>query len=372
GLCYQWQVSIGGGGFNNAAANVNNIDYFISQTYYSSPGTYRFRRVISSSTTACNGNSDEVTLIVNSVPTVAPLTGIQTICTGSTTTFSSTTTDGVWSTDNPGVATVAGGVVTGISGGSANISYTVTGGNGCPTTVSRSVTVIATPTAVTALPLTSAICFPGSVNLTGSANIVSPVTLISDNFNSVGTLFTSAGTTTGGVIFSRQSSGFIAGVFPITNNDGTQFMIADAASFGAATTSSTLTTSPLINTTGFTTLNLTFRHTYDMGNSDGVSVQVSTDPGNTVWNSVVSYNTAQGAANNFVPVSIDLTPYINQPNLKFRFNFNSTVNFNVSWWAIDDVQLTGTPAVLYSWAANTGAGINGLPAGAGTPSTTNT
>jgi hypothetical protein len=371
GPAYQWQVSINGGNFNNAVGSSTNVDYFINSTYYSAAGTYVFRRVISSSTTACNGNSDNVTLIVNTVPPVAPLTGLQTICAGSTTTFTTTTGSGVWSTDNPGVATVSGGTVEGISGGSANISYTVTGGNGCPTTVSRSVTVIATPTAVTALPLTSAICFPGSVNLNGSANIVSPVTLIGDNFNSVGTLFTSAGTTTGGVIFSRQSSGFIAGVFPITNNDGTQFMIADAASFGAATTSSTLTTSPLINTTGFTTLNLTFRHTYDMGNSDGVSVQVSTDPGNTVWNSVVSYNTAQGAANNFVPVSIDLTPYINQPNFKFRFNFNSTVNFNVSWWAIDDVQLTGTPAVLYSWTANTAPAINGLPVGAGTPSASN-
>lgn len=127
-------------------------------------------------TTTANGCTAQASVTVtvdNTAPTVAALTGTQTVCEASTTTFSSTTGGGVWSSNNTSVATVNAGVVTGVSGGTASISYTVTGANGCITTVSRTVTV-------NALPVTTGviICAAGSGSLTSSTSCPSntPVT----------------------------------------------------------------------------------------------------------------------------------------------------------------------------------------------------
>ncbi len=71
------------------------------------------------------------------VVNLGPITGITSICPGSTVTLSNTTPGGVWSSDNISVASVSGSVtVTGGSAGTANISYTVgTCAVGIPVTV---------------------------------------------------------------------------------------------------------------------------------------------------------------------------------------------------------------------------------------------
>ena len=69
------------------------------------------------------------------------LTGAGAICTGTTLALADTISGGTWASDNTAIATVNGsGTVYGLTGGSANISYTLT--NGCGTnTVSQAVTV---------------------------------------------------------------------------------------------------------------------------------------------------------------------------------------------------------------------------------------
>ncbi|WP_193372059.1 Ig-like domain-containing protein, partial [Pedobacter agri] len=53
--------------------------------------------------------------------------GTNTVCVGSTTQYSNSTSGGVWSSSNTAVATVnASGLVTGVSAGTATIIYTVT------------------------------------------------------------------------------------------------------------------------------------------------------------------------------------------------------------------------------------------------------
>ncbi|WP_298223226.1 T9SS type B sorting domain-containing protein [Flavobacterium sp.] len=72
------------------------------------------------------------------------LNGGQTICVGGTTTFGSSVSGGSWTSQNPAVATVISstGVITGVSGGSANMEYTLPGAGGCASTsVTRSVNV---------------------------------------------------------------------------------------------------------------------------------------------------------------------------------------------------------------------------------------
>ena len=316
-------------------------------------------------------STDSVTVTVDTAtPTVAALTGTQTVCDESTTVFSSTTLGGAWGTSNSGIATVADGTVTGVAPGTTNINYTLTGANGCTTTVSRSVTVNPLPTTVVASGATS-ICEGASTNLTGSATIpyASTTTPINENFNGVPT-FAAAGT---GTIFVKRNSGQAVGLTTITNNvDASSYMITSASAFGAATTTSTLT-SPAINTTGLTTLSFTYNHSYTRGNSgtNTAVVQVSTD--NTNWTTVKTYTTNQGANNNFVADNINLNSYVNNAALRIRFTTTISVNFGTGWWAVENPTLTATSpiAAQYSWTADTASGVNGLPSGSGTPATGN-
>lgn len=358
GNTYSWSPTTGLS--SSTAANPN-----------ANPATTTTYTVTKTNTTSGCTSTDSVTVTVDTTaPTVAALTGTQTVCAESTTVFSSTTLGGTWGTSNSGIATVADGTVTGVASGTTNINYTVTGANGCTTTVSRSVNVNPLPTSVVASGATS-ICDGASTNLTGSATItsVSTTTPINDNFNGVPT-FAAAGT---GTIFVQRNSGQAVGLTTITNNvDGSSYMITSASAFGAATTTSTLT-SPAINTNGMSTLSFTYNHSYTRGNSgtNTAVVQVSTD--NTNWTTVRTYTTNQGANNNFVADNINLNAYVNNAALRIRFNTTITVNFGTGWWAVENPRLTATApiAAQYSWIADTAPGVNGLPSGSGTPATGN-
>ena len=330
---------------------------------------------VTKTTTAngCTATSQVVVTVDTTVPTVAALTGTQTVCAGSNTLFSSTTGGGVWSTSNGAIATVNAGTVTGVGAGTATISYTVTGANGCSTTVTRTVTVSPLPVSVTASGA-AAICPASSTLLTGSASIpyTQTNTISTDNFNGTPS-YTGAGS---GTIFAQKTSGSVVGVTTITNNiDSSKFMMASQSSaFSNASTVSTLT-STSFNITGYVTpLALTFNHSYQKGDSGTQSavVQVSID-GGTNWTNVKSYTTNQGANNNFVAETINLDAYLSNLTLKIRFSTTVSTFFGTGWWAIDNVALKGNVTVfpIFSWIADTAAGVNGLPSGAATPSAGN-
>ncbi len=103
--------------------------------------------VISYSYTGTCGTLYATSAVTNVVtPTVNAITGGTTsFCQGSTTTLTETATGGTWSSVSPGIATVGtGGIVTGVSAGTAVISYTKT--NVCSTVAaSKTVTVNALP-----------------------------------------------------------------------------------------------------------------------------------------------------------------------------------------------------------------------------------
>lgn len=83
-------------------------------------------------------------MTVNSTP--AAITGSPTVCTGQTTTLSSATSGGTWSSSNTAIATVSGtGVVTGVTSGAVNITYTTNPGS-C--FVTWAMTVNQTPPAI--------------------------------------------------------------------------------------------------------------------------------------------------------------------------------------------------------------------------------
>ncbi len=92
----------------------------------------------------CSGPGVPFSITVNPAP--APITGASNICTGSTITLSDATAGGLWSSGSTGIATVgsASGVVTGVTVGSAVMSYTLSS-TGCYTTVLVNVVGISGP-----------------------------------------------------------------------------------------------------------------------------------------------------------------------------------------------------------------------------------
>ena len=134
---------------------------------------------------------------------------------------------------------------------------------------------------------------------------------------------------------------------------GSNFAMTTSDYAGAFITSRYSTTTS-VNTTDFINLTLTFRNYFSYYTGGGVNsgkVQVSTN-GGTNWTDVKTYTVDTGVASKFIEESIDLTAYINQTNLKLRFEYYG------DWadgWAIDDIRLFGTKQLYttFTWSAAT-------------------
>ena len=86
--------------------------------------------IISYTVTNNSNCSTSVTTTVTVNAAIDPITGVTTVCAGSTTTLSDATSGGTWSSSNTSVATInQNGVVTGISQGSSTITYSIDYGN---------------------------------------------------------------------------------------------------------------------------------------------------------------------------------------------------------------------------------------------------
>ncbi len=94
-------------------------------------------------TNGCGTASTYSVVTVNPLPLAGTIGGPDTVCGGSVITLTDASGSGVWSSSNTSIATVdAFGVVSGITSGTFNISYTVT--NGCGTLATYSVVTVST------------------------------------------------------------------------------------------------------------------------------------------------------------------------------------------------------------------------------------
>jgi hypothetical protein len=102
---------------------IPNTDVVGDVTYYVAEGE---------SASCLSPNRVPIILTVNPLPTASDITGTSNVCVGSTTSLS-TTGIVVWSSSNSSVATInsSTGLVTGVSNGKTDITYTVTNGSGC-------------------------------------------------------------------------------------------------------------------------------------------------------------------------------------------------------------------------------------------------
>ncbi len=149
GNTYQW--------YNGANAITNETG-----TSYTASAGGNYTVVVSNG--GCQSTSAPVTINVVALPVLNPITGNTTVNTGATTQLSNTTSGGTWMSSNGNATVSSTGLVTGVAEGTSTISYTVTNGNGCSTTVSTVVTV-------NSQPVCTAPSFGGISNMTVNAGL---------------------------------------------------------------------------------------------------------------------------------------------------------------------------------------------------------
>ncbi|NCX95084.1 MAG: T9SS C-terminal target domain-containing protein [Chitinophagia bacterium] len=127
-----------GGTWSSSNTGVATID--------SSTGVVTGVSTGSTTITYSNFGCAYVTTTVNDYVPAGTITGGSGVCTGSTLTLSNSASGGTWSSSNNAIATVnsSTGVVTGVGAGSLTITYA----SGCGTNATQSITVTATPNAI--------------------------------------------------------------------------------------------------------------------------------------------------------------------------------------------------------------------------------
>ncbi len=202
---------------NTAVATVNSATGVVSGV---SAGSVT---ITYTNSNACGTATATYAMTVIAPPaTPSAISGAISICTGTTATFTDATTGGTWSSSNSSVASVSStGVVSGVSVGTATISYSFT--NACGTTAATfNTTVTSTPSAGTITGATS-ICQGSSTTL---ADATSGGSWSSSN-SSVAAINVGTGVTTG------VSAGTVTITYTVTNSCGT------------ARTTASLTVNPL-------------------------------------------------------------------------------------------------------------------------------
>ena len=135
-----------GGTWSSSSSYVASINS--SSGIVGAPASAVYGGTTTISYTTSTGCAATATLTVSPTALADSIMGAWTLCIGSSSTFTISTTGGTWSSSNAGIATVnpSTGSVTGVAVGTANISYTVSGPCGGMSAV-QPVNIIAAPSA---------------------------------------------------------------------------------------------------------------------------------------------------------------------------------------------------------------------------------
>jgi gliding motility-associated-like protein len=251
---YQWNLN------GAPIAGATSITYNATQS-----GSFT---VTVTNNAGCSAISQAIVVTEHPLPTVAAVTGNTDICVGASTTLASTTIGGVWASSNTATATVnsATGVVTGVSAGSVNVSYTVTDANGCTSKQSALVNVIAFPT-VAAITGASSVCVGSNVSYVNATS---------------GGVWSSSNTS----VASVSANGTVSGVSPgqatityaVTNATGCVTSVLAAITVNALPTPSITASGPVtFCTSGTVTLTASAGSSYLWSNgAQTQSITVST------------------------------------------------------------------------------------------------
>ncbi len=228
-------------------------------------------------------------------------------------------------------------------------TYTFTASlNGCTSAPATTGVVIhPAPAAVTITPSPAVVPSGGTQSLTASGGNITKV-LLSEDFNGTVPGWFTINNSTGGTpanaawALYNSSPGF-------QSNDNSVFVLSNSDAQGSGGTTRTQLISPTFNTTGCTSLTLSFWHFFRLYTSaDHGYVEVSTDGGATwVAPALADYNATIGSATAWVNAVLDLSAYVNQPNMKIRFNYYAEYGW---YWEIDNVVISGIFPTVFSWS----------------------
>lgn len=251
-------------------------------------------------------------------------------------------------------------------------------------TVTYTVTVNDVPTPIVFTPATLAVCDGIPTALTSGGGIVTGALIFEETFNgpaagifgnialpadqSDPTKWFALNTSTGGTnipaaAWTIRTSPYVYSGRTFVSNDASQFCLSnsDAQGNGGGSTTNTLMTSPLMSFVGYTNVSLSYWQFYQGFPSGLADTEVWSDTngngvvdgGETTPTVVQSFSTASsGALSNFVNITIDLTAFAGQSNIRLRFKY-----YNATWawfWAVDNVKITGSGPASLTWAPTAG------------------
>ena len=174
----------------------------------------------------CNTASATLSVTVNPLPAIAPISGSGNVCLGGTATVSDAVSGGVWSSSDTTVLTIdpLTGSITGITSGTASVIYTITSAAGCSSSTSVTFTVD-TPPLVAAITGVTNECVGSSTTLADAT---------------AGGVWSSSDATIASVDAVGKVSGITLGTVTIT------YSIIDGVGCSAfATTSDTVVSTPV-------------------------------------------------------------------------------------------------------------------------------
>jgi len=333
-------------------------------TSYSVSATTTF--YVSESNGTCSSARTPVTVTVSTPPAIS-VAGTATICNGNSTSLT------VTSTNDPNYTyTWSGGLGTGATVSAAptvNTTYTVSamdasGGanNGCSTSATYAIVVNPIPAGIIATATDNTICVGEVIDLS-SGGTGSTGTALAQNFDAgLGTWTTvNAGASPAATNWTLQNAPFAYdGIVDFANfatPQGGGFVISNADAGASGFTTNSQLVSPAFSTSGMATATLTFQNLYYKFGSGDITAKldISTDGGAT-WSTLKDYFTlgSQGTTTSLAQVPMNESivlgaTYLNQSNLKIRYNYVSTWGF---YWLIDDVKVTGTYNNTYAWTSS--------------------
>ena len=320
------------GAVTPAGAGTANIIYTITGGCGSTVSAQQAITINSAPTVSYTG-SPYTFCLLNAISSLSPTT------TGSPTSFSIGTTLPTGMSFNSTTGVISGTPTA--SSSATSYTITATSANTCTNTAVISITTKSGPSNVNA-GYDVAICSGTSTQLSGSAT--APTVLYNSDFSSLTGWTTNDG--------NRWYSG-------ATNNAGGTASEATFQWFSGSnpTTIDANLQSPLITATGWTNLTMSFKHMVDWYTGTVGPLTVETSTNGTTWTSRWTLSPTADVAASTVS-NIDLTA-LNGQSFYVRFRHNGNI-WNLNYWYIDDIIITGTSQVSYAWSPSTALSANNV------------